>query len=191
MSDVSPFLQALFVQPSLVMGKQLQPFSAFHAACLMLVNSPFLSGGELTHCDVSTAVYLCSLTWEDRGDVLSPNLTSIAEWGNKHVETDMLDITKQIESHLSDCMRFPELWVKETGANSDSGVPFPFRLVATVLSNCSGITEAEAWDMPLSRLAGYRACIAEDNGAEILTDRQRELIKQAQQAQEGEGVSNG
>ena len=40
----------------------------------------------------------------------------------------------------------------------------------------SGLSEAEVWDMPYNRLAGYRACIAEANGWEVVNERQQRIL---------------
>jgi len=48
--------------------------------------------------------------------------------------------------------------------------------VSVVASGLSGATLGELWDMPLSMLVAHKVGLMEQNGAEIETQRQRDLV---------------
>jgi len=75
-------------------------------------------------------------------------------------------VTSDIRAHIQGYADLPEIrssWVEKGGKNDLSGVPWPFRVAATVWKNFP-CTEAEAWDMALCKAASFRACHAEDCG---------------------------
>jgi len=93
------------------------------------------------------------------------------------------------EAHLDDYLVVPEMWHDENGEPKVSGIPWPVYCVTAVLQNMRGITEAQAWDMPLNRLVAYKCAIAEQNGAEVVSEQERNFKKyfeliEGQQAKE-------
>ena len=178
----NPFLQAVFVQPREVMGRQLRPFSAYHAAALMLLDSPFILG---THDgvgaqDLVLAAYVCSFGFEDGPQVLFPevDLGAIEAWADECVNIDFEEELQVFNAYMDDYLEAPEMWQPaKGGAGKDSGIPWPVYCVTVVLQNMKGVSEADAWNMPLSRLVAYKCAIAEQNGAEIISQDQRNRIK--------------
>jgi len=178
----NPFLQAIFVQPRVVMGRQLLPLSAYHAAALMLLDSPFIvsSDDPLTHDDLVLACYVCSFGVADGPTSLFPELdmVGILEWGASCKDIDNDAEFEAFSVYLNDYLTFPEMWQPtDAGATKTSGIPWPVYCVTTVLQNMRGITEQEAWDMPLNKLVAYKCAIAEQNGAEVVSEKQRNYAK--------------
>ncbi|MBU0706703.1 hypothetical protein KJ662_05625, partial [Patescibacteria group bacterium] len=68
------FLRSLFVQPPLLLGRRLKPFSAYHVAALMLFDSPFIRGGrqDITRDDLVLAAFICSHGFRDGPRALFP-----------------------------------------------------------------------------------------------------------------------
>jgi len=180
----NPFLRSLFVQPPVVLGKQLRHFSAYHAAALMLLDSPFMTKdrAKVGSTDLVLAVYVCSHGFEDGPQSLfpSPPLATLEEWGKVTRDEDLDHELAVFEQYLADYMVLPQVEPWEHGGK-ESGMPGPFCMVATVLRHMAGLSEAEAWDMPFSRLASYRAAVAEGSGWEVLDDRQVALLKLAEE----------
>lgn len=176
---IDPFLQSVFVQPQEVLGKKLKPLSAFHLAALLIIESPFLEDvGEVGVGELATAVFICTLDFKTGPSQLfpEPNYAKIRRWAvwNKF---DFPLEQAIFEQHLMDYLNIPEIWgPDDNGPVQLSAVPSPVQVVVTVLENMHGITEAEAWDMPYSRLVGYKMVIAENMGMEIMTSKIRSVL---------------
>jgi len=178
----NPFLQAVFVQPREVMGRQLRPFSAYHAAALMLLDSPFIvpSDKTTTAQDLVLAVYLCSYGFEDGPATLFPEVDpqAISDWVDKCGDVDYNQEMAVFHAYLADYLEAPEMWQASGDVSGKpSGIPWPVYCVTVVLQNMKGVSESDAWNMPLSRLVAYKCAIAEQNGAEIISQDQRNRIK--------------
>ena len=175
----NPFLKAIFVQPRAVLGRELLPFSAYHAAALMLVDSPFMAGGNVELDDLVLATYICSMDSTDGPTHLFPELDGdgLLEWG---LSLGGFDLTEELEvfgAHMEDYLDFPELWQPSGEKGKASGIPWPVYCVTSVLQNMRGVTEYEAWNMPLAKLVAYKCAIAEQNGSEVISEAQRNQIK--------------
>ena len=176
----NPFLRSLFVQPPEVLGRRLRPFSAYHAAALMLLDSPFMRGGkqDITPDDLVLAVFVCSCGFRDGPSKLfpAPAVEELASWGHQFDFNAGLATFRQ---YLDDYLYLPSVWQPE-GEGKESGVPAPFHAVATVLQHMNGLSEAEAWDLPFARLVGYKAAIAEAHGWEVVSERQEALLREVE-----------
>jgi len=170
---VNPFLQSVFVQPPVVLESQLQPFSAYHAAAMMILGSPFMDGGTVTREDLVLAVYVCSRGFEDGPAHLFPlDADEVSQCAH---DFDFAAEMALFEEYMGDHMSFPDVF-QPKGGGKQSGIPWPFYAVATVLQGMGGISEQEAWDMPISRLVGYKAAIAEQAGADVQSQDQSDAV---------------
>jgi hypothetical protein len=172
---VNRFLQSVFESATVVLQRRLRPFCCFHWAALTVTESPFVVGGLPSPDDVVFAVWVCQRGWSDRADILDPDYEAAREWGH---EFDHVAACTALREYIEAAFDGPETWVPEKA--KASGIPAPFHLPAILLQHLHGLTEAEAWDMPLQRALAYRCAIAEANGADVVNDRQLALIKEAQ-----------
>lgn len=176
----SVFFQAMLVQPAVILGRQLKPFSAWHMLVLLQFDSPLLLD-DLQHATpeaVIFALYVCGLSFGDGGEaIMRPDtfLKDAEAWGRRLEDPDIAQAAIDFRTYRHNYARLPQLWSQE-GKTSQSSIPMPFKMVATVLSRVSGISELAAWDMPLNRLACYRASVAEDNGIDVVLDRIQKII---------------
>jgi len=171
----NPFLRSLFVRPPIIAGRTLLPFSAYHAAALMLLDSPIICGGGVAPQDLVTAIWVCS----------HDSVTGPPSLFPKPPHNDIVKVATALmwesdwavfEIYIGDYLEFPELWHPEDkGESRKSGIPWPFYAVSAVLMHMHGISRREAWDMPLSELVAYKAAIAESNGAEVQSEKERQL----------------
>lgn len=175
--QVNPFLKSIFLQPPVVCGKQLRPFSAFHACTLMLFDSPFMSEepGEIKEVDLFFAVWVCSLSIKEKDKLFpEPDLQAIVAW----VSEEKISLKEELAAfnqYLLDYWSFPEVWQGQ-GATKESGIPWPYFIVSSVLSGIQGLSEETIWDAALSKLVCYKAALDEQNGADIVSDKQKEMI---------------
>lgn len=185
------FLRSLFVQPPRVLGRQLKPLSAYHLAALMLLDSPFTTGGEPGIDDLVLAVWVCShdsvtgplSLFGESANADDRNPPAIEAWGKSVADAggvEQRDFEWFIQ-YLNDYLVFGDVWQRDGGGGRESAVPAPFNCVSAVLAGMSGISRREAWDMPISELVGYKLALAEMNGAELLSVKQKAMIAAADQ----------
>ena len=184
------FLQSLFTPRAVVLGKKLQPLSAWHCSMLLAFKSPFMEGGNVSEGDVVMAAHIMSEKWPAGMDAITaPDAADLTQWGARvgkmNLEAESAVLSEHILAYLTN---LPELWKPKDGKSTPSGIPWPFQCVSTVLQNMHGLTEDAAWNMPVNRLIAYRAAIAESNGHEIVSEKQREsmrLLKEESEAANG------
>lgn len=184
----NPFLQSIFVQPRVVLGRKLQHFSAFHVAALTILESPFWRGGTVTRDNLVVAAFVCTLQYPHGASALfpEPDIDLIAKWGKEAAALDVDHEQEKFTAYMDDYTHMPDMWREKDGAGKTSGVPVANLIVSTVMMHMA-ITLKEAWNMPFSELVGYKTAIAEANGAKIVSDKDRvdiaaaaEMNKQAE-----------
>ncbi len=170
------FAQSVLVSPPIVLGRQMRHFSAFHALLLLLFDSPFFKSGIATRDDVIFAIWICGTEFRTGAESLfgSGMITDAEEWGKSVGEWEFDQTIKDFRIYLADYLLFPSIWQQKGGKQSN--IPWPFKLVCTILQNFSGFNEVEVWNMPLSRAACYRAAFAEDVGAELVSEKTLAII---------------
>jgi hypothetical protein len=170
----SLFFKSVLIQPPKIMGVQLRPFSAYHALVLMQFDNPFISREPVSNSDIAAALTIMSQGVNDklsRFMALENSKIYRAYWlcklflsGDKKLELVIADI----RAHIGGYTDLPEIRESWSGKSSGkgSGVPWPFRIAATVWKNFP-CKENDAWDMPLNKAACFRACHAEDCGMQV------------------------
>lgn len=145
------WIQACLYQPPVVLGRQLQPFSSFHALALDGVRSPFWHGGAPTIDDLVLAVHICALTWETRAAVFG-DVRRIMKWGRRQRKADHASELAAFRLYLDESNVYPARWkTSESSAIKASGF---FHLVAFGMGRMN-MSEAQAWDCPMARLVCY------------------------------------
>jgi hypothetical protein len=180
----NPFLRSLFVQPSTVLGKTLKPFSAYHAAALMLLDSAFVTGQTPGISDLALACLICSEDSVTGPATLfpQPDQAALEDWGGSQDWDYDYEIEKFLV-HMADYTAVPDVWIPEEQSDTaDSGIPWPFFTVSTVLMHMHGITRREAWDMPLSELVSYKRKVEESHGWQVVEDKIDKMVADVEQA---------
>jgi len=159
-----------------VYGYRLQPLSAFHVAALMLVDSPFIAETERDAGiqDVAFAVFVCCLTYPDGAALLFPEPQFTPIDLEKYSTEDEMETLRQ---YFLDYLDFPDLFEDEGSNSKQTGLPWPFFTVATVLQHMRGIKENTAWNMGINLLVCYRTAIAETHGWEVVSQMQHDIDK--------------
>ena len=190
----NPFLRSIFVRPPIVLEQKMKPFSAYHIAALMLLDSPYCPTNPqptVTRQDLAIAAFVCAHGFEDGPDLLFPELHQ-----DEFIKFCDPDANFEIEngafqSYVNDYVTVPELWMPaSTGENKSSGIPIPFHVVGVVLQAFQGFTEVQAWDMPIGRLIGYKCSVAEENGYNVKSQRDYEQIAIKQQIEAAARAEN-
>ena len=160
------FLQSALYRPPVVLGRQIRPFSPFHALALEAVNSPFAHDPVtgVTPDSLIVAVYTCSLSYADGLPALL-DTAKIQAWGASIGKWDFAKTKAQFFRHMDDSMLLPVFY--HTGDEEDCRAPVVWHL-ATSAMRFLHMTETEAWDCSIAKLVCYRACISEWNGSKSL-----------------------
>lgn len=165
----SVFFQSVLISPVRIMGVKLRPFSAFHALLLLQFDSPFMrEARDAKLGDLIFALNVLSSEWGD--DVKKMVKCSLGLYlrlvfaRKKTISQAM----QKIGAHIDGYAECPEIWSK--GDGKSSGVPWPFRIAATIIRHFPAFTEADGWNMGLSKAAGYRACFAEECGHDVFNE---------------------
>ena len=185
----NPFLKSLFTQPPKILNRQLRPYSAFHAAALMLIDSPYVMDGGPTATiqDAAIGCLICSLDFESGRDFLFPDIESAMECVADDWEFDDSELVTAADRfciYINDYSDLPVVqWPVREGGDAPmvSPIPWPFFCVSVVLRNYPSFTEAQAWDLPLSRLVSYKAAVDSTQGAEVYDQHSLDVISMAEE----------
>lgn len=190
---MDPFLQSLVIEETSVLGRKLLPLSAWHVCALMFLDSPFVIASKITTESIVVAAHVLTTKWATGIDqLLHPDTDAIVEWGCKNKECDWINSSRLIEQHIEKYLsNLPEIWRSKETKNVPSAVPWPYLCVVTMMQNLKGLTEEQIWDMPINRLLCYRACIAENNGHELVTQKQKEAVKFLKEQAAKGGLEDG
>jgi hypothetical protein len=154
------FVQALTYRPPSVLGRQLRPFSAWHGLVLDAAGNAFVGGGIPGLEDTVFAAWVCSLGFADGIEAFTDQ-RRVSKWGRRYGPESVARAVPVLRDHILAGVRCPEYW--QDGSGKPLRAPYWWHL-ATFARVQLGMSEAAAWDAPVSRLACYRACAAEGEG---------------------------
>lgn len=176
---VDPFIRMMWAPRAKVLGKTLRPVSAYHLTALAFLESPFYCGGTPQPSDILAAICLLETEWQNGMDqVAAVDMEMVQEWGATLGKLDWSEAEAGVQAHINFYLdELPEMWIENGKPTKPSALPYPALFVSAVLIHMPGIPEADVWNMPFHRLAAYRAAIAENNGYEIVGERDRAAFR--------------
>jgi len=157
------FERAALIQPPVIAGIRLQPFTVWHSWVLYCLRSPYRLGGEPTLMDTALALSVCATGMEGCDPVLARWLASpgwrirrsirVAMHGHKRVQ-DLLD------RHIDAYMAAPHTMAVISGHGRGGvmktcGCPPEWNLVRCLMQDY-GMGEAEAWGLSYLKAACYK-----------------------------------
>ena len=169
MSDV--WHKAALVEPPRILGVRLRPFSCWHALCLDAFDSPYIQGGEPTTGTLLLALMVCVDRRRDRLRSLKLfNASPVRRWlwAARCLMFNEQAAQVAFEQYVSEFTDSPAVWAPKGGKSSKASVPYS--VVVTIAGHLSSIDLDQAWDMPMGEALCYRACVAEENGANLVGD---------------------
>lgn len=177
------WIQACLYQPPVVLGRQLQPFSSFHALALDAVDSPFWHGGIPSVDDLILAVHICALTWETRSAVFG-DFRRLMKWGRRQRKADRAAELEAFRRYLNESNVYPARW--KTGESSNIKASGFFHLVAFAMHRMN-MTEAQAWDCCMARLVCYSEAYREQETgkSDLISDDEMKGIEMLKGAANG------
>ena len=176
------YCDSLLLQPPRILGVQLRPFSSYHALVLLRFDNPLVCGGDVSESDLIQAVVICSQGFSDKLfgylSLLNDHLPKI-QYGARLLIHDIGRETEAIEDYIQQYSAGPDYWAD--GDAKLSGIEPPFQVAGALLQNMPGFSEEQVWDMPFTRALAYKACIAEQHGADVVNQSD---IQKASEAEE-------
>jgi len=176
---------------------KLKSYCCGHEINLCAVQSPYVLGGKATWDDFTTAVLLCSHSFEDgRRIIRNPRKATLFLWfwrlllrftlKPKLVEAEM----DRFRGYLYSNAWTPEVNTHQTGvATHTLKAPRAYRIIPFLCSEL-GLTESQALNFPMARANAYYAAIADKDGKIDLTGGREEeaVLKYLEEMQERERI---
>lgn len=161
-----------------MLGYQLKPFSAYHATCLLMLDSPFVHGGSPSYGDIMTALMVCSgnrRTGMSRAIDFQNSRLRQVWWSIRLFFSSIGKVIAAIDNHINAYKDFPQIATPiGPRAQSDivakkTGAPWAYFIVS-VMWQRTGADLDKIWDMPLCELACHKAIKDELEGLHEIAD---------------------
>jgi hypothetical protein len=174
------YLNALFLSPPVVLGRQLQPFSLAHIAFLRSIDSPFYNGKRASIDDLAVASFVCSHVWpfpffHQSSDDLAEKCEA---WGGSLGKVDFKSNLNAFLCYVREYSAIPARGVPPGAErNFSEQVPWMFQ-IAFFLMSVLNFNEVSAWNTPVGRAFAYAAVKSLLNGDETLISEEEESIEE-------------
>jgi len=161
--------QSLMIQPPIVMGRRLKPFSMIQRLTLENFDSPFITHNRpITRADVTFAVMVCSRDWAGLQAKFFHDFMWIGIWWdairatfyNWQSEADRLTVYINAYSDTPDV---------DNSKKSTHKAPWQFHAVHIICKEYH-FPEEKVWNMALNRVLCYVATASESWGNDVLRD---------------------
>jgi hypothetical protein len=172
------YLNALFLAPPVILGRQLKPYSLAHIAFLRSIDSPFYTGKHASINDLVIAAFVCSHAWPFPFMSQDPDALgqACAEWGES---LGTVDFKSNLAAFLRYIRAYSAMPARGTPPDAEAIVPeqVPWMFaMAFFLMNDLGFEEIQAWNTPVGRAFAYAAVKAVRSGDETLVSEEEESI---------------
>ncbi|MDD4860789.1 MAG: hypothetical protein PHI33_01640 [Smithellaceae bacterium] len=158
------FIQAITFCPPSILDRPLYPLSSFHGLILESAGSFFICGGRSDLDDIIFGVWVCSHKFADgyRGVA---DIKAAQKWGRRLKDRDLEAAGIKFREYIDAAFTQPEYW--KSGESSSIRAPYWWHLAFFGMSKLH-LSEADAWDYPVAKLACFQACWAENEGSKDL-----------------------
>jgi hypothetical protein len=160
----SPYAHAAIPDPFRILGLRLQPFSLGHLLLLQRFDCAFLADTPTTatKADLILGVLVCSMRPVEFLDFLeSPSFVrEVATWGKKIKKFDFTAKAELFRQYLAAALQEPEYIAIQPGGEEGDWV----QALKLTLTTRLGYSDAEAWEMPISKAFSEYYKLAEAEG---------------------------
>jgi hypothetical protein len=158
------FIQSLTYNPPSVLGRQLKPFSPWHGLLLEAAGSPYLHGGLPDVNDLILGVWICTKSFSE-GFRAAADRYAARKWGASLKQPQFFSDQAIFTEYISASFLTPQYWQGKEA--KPIRAPYFWHL-ATFAMRDLHLSEQEAWDVSITRLACYQACVADVSGSKDL-----------------------
>lgn len=170
----------MFIPPLKYGGIEFSPVSAWHIALLMQDENPLWIGGDVSKEHILSAMVYLTAKYPDNvldEAFFKPRSLKMAEVMTENGYEKTMDVLLQ---HIEDSCKMPMVFNIDEKSGKQSYVPLPFRLVSVALSRIPGLSQADAWNMPFSRLVCYILSINDGISVHIADEAKIEQLRAMQ-----------
>lgn len=161
---VSAYARAAIPDPYRILGLRLRPLSLGHLLLLQRFNCAFLADlpTTVTKADLLLGVLICSMRPDAFLDFLESRgfVRAVAEWGKKIKKFDFAAKAELFRQYLSTALQEPEYIALQPGSDEGDWV----QSLKLTLTTRLGYTDAEAWELPISKALAEYYKLAEAEG---------------------------
>ena len=181
---------ATILSPTIeVCGKRLLPFCLRHRVALEAIGSPLLQTDKPMTADqlLATVRILSTHNIEDirKPTTIRECLLSAKLSRNKRA---LIKECYNLSLYMEGQSLWPRFWTKEDSGKTESSIPWPLTIVASLMRN--GCTYEQAWTMPESEAIWLHIahCSADGAGIQVVSDVEWEAMEahKRQQAEKAE-----
>ncbi len=170
------YQSTLLLQPPVLLGRRLCPFTLGHARLLQTYDSPFMGDGPVTMDELLFAVWVCSQPDFEKAAAALLDRSferQVKAWGKKAGPIDRGAAVLALQTYIRAYMARPPRWEDDKPAKPRA--PWPW-LYANALRHYFHVTEAEAWNTPVNKSICDFACMGALLGDDsLLTESEAEL----------------
>lgn len=165
------YVLADILAPPVLLGRRLLPFTLGHAELLTVFESPFMTGGTVTHSELVFAVWICTRTRRAALDAIrgGTHADEVTAWGREVVGYDLPAASALLQATIDRYCVAPARW--SSGTKKPARVPW-FRMTAATLRRFFHVSEDEAWNTPCGeafcQVASISAMLGDND---LMTDR--------------------
>ena len=176
---------ATILQPTIkVCGKRLLPFCLRHRVALEAIGSPLIQTGKPMTADqlLATVRILSTHNIEDirKPTTIRECLLSVKLSRNKNA---LIQECYKLSLYMEGQSLWPRFWVNENSEKSETSIPWPLTIVASLMRN--GCTYEQAWTMPESEAVWLHIahCSAGGAGIQVVSDVEWEAMEEYKKSQ--------
>lgn len=180
---MSLYTRAVLLQPPKVAGVRLRPFSLWHAQVLQALDSPLATGKEFQLHDLIEIILVCKDRQRDNLKSYLRFINSKAVrfcWWLRWLFTDTNQAHNELVTYYNEYTKSPDAW--PSGDNSGfSAIDPPFKTATVIAMYMGGVKLSDVWDMPYCLAMCYRASIMEENGVDIVDEKNLMIADNAEE----------
>lgn len=182
------YVNALVLEPPVILGRRLLDLSLYHLAILDTFGSPYVLGGAKSIDDLALGVWVCSRTPSQIKRGMASGLIKKQMWlmGIVHARSDLHKEGQSFERYITEYMRMPEWWSSD---GSPRRVPWYFSVAWAIMPR---VGEERAWSMSLALAMAYYATEADAQGSRsVMTEAEMAAEKALQELGNGNSTNTG
>lgn len=182
------YVNALVLEPPVILGRKLLDLSLYHLAVLDTLGSPYVMGGAKSIDDLALGVWICSRNPKQIKRGMATGLIKKQMWlmGIVHSGADLHKEGQSFERYITEYMRMPEWWSSD---GSPRRVPWYFSVAWAIMPR---VGEDRAWSMSLALAMAYYATEADALGSRsVMTEAEMAAEKAISELRNGNSENTG
>lgn len=150
-----------------VFGLQMRPYSLWHKLQLEAVDSPFLTGAQITPAAVEVLARVCCTEYPRSADLRTPRGIRRMLWLLRRSAYQWQTEAARANAYLTDYASYPKYWGDKIGGAGSRQIDDGLEIVS-FLALKTGWADTYIWNLPVGMAHWYSAGIRICEGAEGL-----------------------